>query len=155
MVVVSHNSNNSTLPNSRIMSFEFFAESIVDVILLQIGLKCCSIRMIFDPLHKPLNSEMFCFLYNWVWQSWYSEINFEFLFLIHRDGSPRTCLIIFNMFRCQNTTFCGFVSGYAGLSVLVGSVTLSCFSWLRVSQSNLVRSRVSSLHFVTSLHRTC
>ena len=38
-----------------------------------------------------------------------------------------------------------------GFSALVGSVTLSCFSWLRVSRSNLVRSRVSSLHPVTSL----
>ena len=37
------------------------------------------------------------------------------------------------------------------LPVLVVSVTLSCFSWLRVSRSNLARSRVSSLHFVTSL----
>ena len=34
------------------------------------------------------------------------------LFLIHHYGSPRTCLIIVNMFRCQHATFCGFVSGY-------------------------------------------
>ena len=40
---------------------------------------------------------------------------------------------------------------HTGLPVLVGSVTLSCFYWLRVSRSNLVRSRVSSLPFVTSL----
>ena len=39
---------------------------------------------------------------------------------------------------------------HTGLPVLVGSVTLSCFSWLRVSRSNLERSRVSSHHFVTS-----
>ena len=38
-----------------------------------------------------------------------------------------------------------------GFPVLVGSVTWSCFSWLRVSRSNLVRSRVSSLRFVTGL----
>ena len=38
-----------------------------------------------------------------------------------------------------------------GFPVLVGSVTLSCFSWLRVSRSNLVRSRVSSIHQVTGL----
>ena len=40
---------------------------------------------------------------------------------------------------------------HTGLPVLVGSLTLSCVSWLRVSRSNLVRSRVSSLYFVTSL----
>ena len=40
---------------------------------------------------------------------------------------------------------------HTGLPVLVGSVTLSCFSWLGVSRTNLVRSRVSSLHFVTRL----
>ena len=81
-------------------------------ILLQVGLKCFSMRMTLVPFHKLLNSEMFCFLYNWVWQSWYSEINFVLLFLIHHHGSPRTCLIIVNMFRCQHATFCGFVSGY-------------------------------------------
>ena len=86
-----------------------FAEWIVDVILLQVGLKCCSMRMIFAPLYKLLHSEMLCFLYNRVWQSWYSEINFV---LLHQYGSPRTCLIIFNIFGCQHTTFCGFVSTY-------------------------------------------
>ena len=40
---------------------------------------------------------------------------------------------------------------HTDLTVLVESVTLSCSSWLRASWSNLVRSRVSSLHFVTSL----
>ena len=40
---------------------------------------------------------------------------------------------------------------HTGLAVPVESVTLSCFSWLRVSRSNLACSRVSSLHFVTSL----
>ena len=40
---------------------------------------------------------------------------------------------------------------HTGLPVLVGSVTLSCFSWLRLSRSNFVLSRVSSLHFVTGL----
>ena len=43
---------------------------------------------------------------------WHSEINVVFLLLIHRDGSPRTCLIIFNMFRCQHAPLCGFVSTY-------------------------------------------
>ena len=39
----------------------------------------------------------------------------------------------------------------SGFAVLVGSVTLSCFSGLRESRSNVVRSRVSSLHLVTNL----
>ena len=70
------------------------------------GLKCCSMRMIFDPLYKLLNLEMFSFLHC----NWHSEINVVFLLLIHRDRSHRTCLIIFNMFRCQHTSFYGFVS---------------------------------------------
>ena len=40
------------------------------------------------------------------------KITVVFLLLIHRDGSPRTCLLIFNMFRCQHATLCGFVSTY-------------------------------------------
>ena len=113
-------------------------------------MKCCSMRMSFDPFQKLLNSEMFCFLYNWVWQSWYSETNFVFLFLIHRDGFPRTCLIIFNMSGCQNARFVDLCPD-TGFPVLVECVTSSCFSWLRVSRSNFVRSRDSSLHQVTSL----
>ena len=48
--VISHDLNNSTLPNSRIMAFEFLAQWIVDVVLLQVGLKCFSMKMTFDPL---------------------------------------------------------------------------------------------------------
>ena len=83
-------------------------------------------EMTFDLFDELLNSDMFCFFYKWVWQSWHSEINVVFLLLIHRDGSPRTCLISVDMFTCQHATFGGFVSTY-GLTVLVGSVTLSCF----------------------------
>ena len=75
-------------------------------------MKCFSMRMIFDLLHKLLNSEMFCFFHNCMWVSWNSEINSVLLLLIHQYGSPRTYLIIFNMFRCQHATFCGFVSAY-------------------------------------------
>ena len=51
-------------------------------------MKCFSMRMIFDPFHKLLNSEMFCFFYNCVWQSWYSEINFVLLFWSTKTGLP-------------------------------------------------------------------
>ena len=40
------------------------AEWVVDVILLQVGLKCFSMRMTFDPFDKLLNSEMFCSYHN-------------------------------------------------------------------------------------------
>ena len=50
--IVSHNSNYSTLPNSRIIAFEFFAEWVVNVILMQVGMKCFSMRMIFDLFDK-------------------------------------------------------------------------------------------------------
>ena len=55
--------------------------------------------------------------------------------------------------RCLGVNTQRFVDScpQTGLTVLVGSVTLSCFSWLRVSRSNLVRSRGSSLHSVTGL----
>ena len=68
--------------------------------------------MTFDLFNELLNAEIFCFFYNCVWQSPYSKINLVLLFLIHQHGSPRTCLIIFNMFWCQHATFCGFVSSY-------------------------------------------
>ena len=76
------------------------------------NLKCCSMKMTFDPLYKLLNSDMFCFLHNRVCLSWYSEINVVLILLIHRDGSLRTCLVSFNMFRCPHATFCGFVSAH-------------------------------------------
>ena len=41
-----------------------FAEWVVDVFLLQIGMKCFSMTMIVDFFHKLLNSEMFCFFHN-------------------------------------------------------------------------------------------
>ena len=69
-------------------------------------------RIIFDLLHKLLNSEMFCLFHNCVWQSRHSEINVVLLFSIHQYGSLRSCLIFFNMFTCQHATFCGFVSTY-------------------------------------------
>ena len=108
-------------------------------------------RMIFDPLCKLLNSDMFCFLYNWVWRSWHSEINVVFLFF----GSTVTGLpvLVWSLTTCLGVNTQRSVDScpHTCLPVLVGSVTLSCFSWLRVSWSNLVRFRVSSLHFVTSL----
>ena len=53
---------------------------------------------------------MFCFFHNCMWQSWFSEINFVLLFLIHQYGSPRTWLIFFNMCRCQHAKLCVFWS---------------------------------------------
>ena len=40
------------------------AEGVVDVILLQVGLKCFSMKMTFDFLDELLNAEMFCFFHN-------------------------------------------------------------------------------------------
>ena len=40
------------------------AERVVDVILLQVGLKWFSMRMTFDLLDEHLKSEMFCFFHN-------------------------------------------------------------------------------------------
>ena len=82
-------------------------------------MKCCSMRMSFDLFDKLLNSDMFCFLYNWLWQSWCREINFVFLFLIHRHGFPRTCLIFFFNFIGIDTQLCVDSNPPTGVTVLV------------------------------------
>ena len=96
-------------------------------------MKCFSMRMTFDLLDKLLNSEMFCFFHNCMWQSWYSEVN---VVLLHFYGSHRSCLIFFNFCRHQHATFCGIhlrVSPFLiiGFLVLVGFVgCLCCFQRL-------------------------
>ena len=77
--IVSHNFNNSTLPISRIIAFELLLNGLVDVILLQVGLKCFSMRMTFDLLDELLNAEVFCVFHNCMWQSRHSEVNVYFL----------------------------------------------------------------------------
>ena len=59
--VVSHSSNNSTLPMSRIITFASSLNGVVGVILLQIGLKCFSIRMTLGLLYELVNTEVLCF----------------------------------------------------------------------------------------------
>ena len=54
--MVPHNSNNSSLPISRIITFWFFTEWVVGVILLQIGLKCSSMRMTLRPMPSRKSS---------------------------------------------------------------------------------------------------
>ena len=44
--------------------FRIVTEWVVDVILLQVGLKCFSMRMTFDLLDELLNAEIFCFFHN-------------------------------------------------------------------------------------------
>ena len=91
-------------------------------ILLQVGLKCFSMRMTFDLFDKLLNSEMFCFFHNCMWQSWYSKVN---VVLLHLYGSPRSCLIFFNFCRHQHTQLCVDSNPHTGLSVLVKCLTSS------------------------------
>ena len=60
--IVSHNSNRSTLPISRIIFFEFITKWVVGITLLQIGLKRLSMRVALDLLHEFTNTEVFaCF----------------------------------------------------------------------------------------------
>ena len=49
--------------------FRSVTEWVVDVILLQIGLKCLSMRMTLDLLHEFANTEVFCLFHNCMWQS--------------------------------------------------------------------------------------
>ena len=124
--IVSHNSNSSTLPMSLIIHFDFFAEWIVDVILLQVGMKCISMRMIFDPFTSSRTRRCSA-SFSTECDSLGTQKSILFLFLIHRDGFPvpfrsfSTCLGVKTqrfLDSCPDT----------GFPVLVGSVTLSCFS---------------------------
>ena len=81
--------------------FRIVTEGVLDVILLQVGLKCFSMRMTFDFLHELLNADVFCFFHNCMWQSWHSEVNVSFLelgWLLSTHGSPRSCLICVYVF---------------------------------------------------------
>ena len=69
--------------------------------------------MIFDLFDGILNSEMFCFFHNCMWQSWNSIVNVE---LLHLYGSLRSCLIFFfNSCKRQHATLCGFKSTHGSL----------------------------------------
>ena len=101
-------------------------------------MKCCSMRTSFDRFLKLLNSEMFCFCHNCI---------FVFLFLIHRHGFP---VPVWSFSTCLGVNTQRFVDSCpdTGFPVLVEFVTSSCFSWFRVSRSNLVRSRDYFLHLL-------
>ena len=80
---------------------------VVDVILLQIGLKCFSMRMTLDLLHKFADAKVLCLFHNCMWQSRHSEVNVYFLALCEQTGglstfnqSPRACLICVYVFVC-------------------------------------------------------
>ena len=51
------------------------AEWNVDVVLLQVGLKCFSMRTTSDLVDELLNAENFCYFHDCMWQSWYPEVN--------------------------------------------------------------------------------
>ena len=78
------------------------------VILLQIGLKCFSMRMTLDLLHEFANTEVFCLFHNCMWQSRHSEVNVYFLALCEQiDGlsssnkSHRSYLVCVYVFVCD------------------------------------------------------
>ena len=79
------------------------AEWVVDVILLQIGLKCFSMSMTFHLFDELLNSEIFCFFHKCMWQSWNSEVNVCFLHLVD-CGSP-TGLTVFDNATPESNSF--------------------------------------------------
>ena len=70
---------------------------VVDVILLQIGLKSLSMRMTLDLLHELANAEVVCLFHNCMWQSRHSEVNVYFLELreqtdwLSTHRSSRSC----------------------------------------------------------------
>ena len=67
--------------------FQFVTGWVVGVILLQIGLKCLSMRMTLDLLHEFANTEVFCLFHNCMWQSRHSEVDVYFLALCEQtDG---------------------------------------------------------------------
>ena len=88
--IVSHNSNNSTFAHFTNHRFRIVTEWVVDVILLQVGLKCTSMRMSLDLLHEFANTEVFCFFHNCMWQSRHSEVNVYFLALSEQTDGLKT-----------------------------------------------------------------
>ena len=85
----------------------------MDVILLQVGLKCFSMRMTFDLFDELLNSEIFCFFHNCMWQSWYSEVNRvppAGWVLVHPRVSPFLFDLLLQYFRHRHATLDGFWS---------------------------------------------
>ena len=100
--IVSHTSNSSTLPMSRI------TEWVVGVVMLQISLKCLSMRMTLDLLREFANTEVLCLFHNCMWQSRHSEVNVYFHTLCEQidglftfNGSPRSNLICVYVFRLR------------------------------------------------------
>ena len=83
-------------------------------------------------------------------QSWFSEINFVFLFF---DPPSRVSPYLFVHFQHVWVSKRNVLWIRVRIRVSSSSLNVwpsSCFSWLRVSRSNLVRSRDSSLHLRTS-----
>ena len=86
--------------------FRIVTEWVVDVILLQVGMKCFSMRMTLDLLHELANTKVFCLFHNCMWQSRHSGVNVYFLALCEQTGwlsthkSLRSCLICINVFVC-------------------------------------------------------
>ena len=81
-------------------AFELLLNGLYDVILLQVGLKCFSMRMTFDLFDDLLNAKIFCFFHNCMPQSWNSEVNVYFLELggLLSTHAPRYCLMCVYVF---------------------------------------------------------
>ena len=109
-----------------------FPAWVANVVLLQVGMKCCSMRMSFDPFDEFSNSEMFCFHYNCVWQSWYSEIN---VLLLHLYESHRSCLIFFN--------FCASTRNFLWIPIHTYGSPRTCWVLDVLTWSNIVPFAIS------------
>ena len=108
-------------------------------------MECFSMRMIFDPFYGDVLLLLLqvrvtvLVLWNQVRAPWSTNTG-----LSVPVWSSSTC---FGVNTQRSVDSCP----HTRLPVVVGSVTLSCFSWLGVSRSNLVRSSISSFSPHTGL----
>ena len=150
---VSHNSNNSTLPNSRVISFESLLN----------GLKT---SFCLKSAWSASRWGWFSILFT---SSWTRMCSASFTTACHSPGTLKSILcsslsdppirvspylFVWSFSTCLGVKTQRFVDlcPDTGFSVLVEFVTSSCFSWLTVSRSDLVRPRDSFLHPITSFH---
>ena len=90
----------------------FVTKWVVGVILLQLGLKCFSMRMTLDLLHELANAEIFCLFHTCMWQSRHSEVNVNFLELSEQTGWLSTHGSHRSSFICVCVFVCVFVFIY-------------------------------------------
>ena len=90
--------------------FRIVTKWVADVILLQFGLKCFSMRMTLDFLHEFAITEVISLSHNCMWQSRHSEVNVYFLSLCEQiDGLSTSNKSLLSYMMCVYVFVCVIV----------------------------------------------